>query len=229
MLVAFPDAVHRFLSTLSVVAAASYLGFQAHVLSWVTFAVTGTLLATWLLERRILSERVAAAAKPVGYGLAVGLFGVLLLSFGWQEELLGWLHEALSRDADARDAPLGVAATLCFAFALAGLSFWIIRTREPKRSPLAFGVAALAIAVLAGVTRTAPGVMAAMLTLALAFDRRERPLMALSIIFLLFFGSAFYYALSATLLQKAGVLVGSGLLLLALRYVMDRFWLEAHG
>jgi uncharacterized membrane protein len=37
------------------------------------------------------------------------------------------------------------------------------------------------------------------------------------VVFLLVFGSAYYYSLNLTLLEKSGVLAGSGVLLLAIR------------
>jgi uncharacterized membrane protein len=51
----------------------------------------------------------------------------------------------------------------------------------------------------------------------LAFDRRDRVLLAAAAIFLVAFGAFYYYSLHLTLLEKSGVLIGSGVLLLALR------------
>ena len=51
----------------------------------------------------------------------------------------------------------------------------------------------------------------------LAFDRRNPVLLGLGVLFLLVFASVFYYSLNLTLLEKSGVLVGSGVLLFAVR------------
>ena len=50
-----------------------------------------------------------------------------------------------------------------------------------------------------------------------SFDRRNRVLLGLAIVFLLVFGSMYYYSLHLTLLEKSAVLAGSGALLLAIR------------
>jgi hypothetical protein len=68
----------------------------------------------------------------------------------------------------------------------------------------------------------APGLMGALLVMALGAHRRSAILFGLASLFLVFFGSHFYYSLSMTLLAKSGVLAGSGLLMLALRLPLAR-------
>jgi uncharacterized membrane protein len=64
---------------------------------------------------------------------------------------------------------------------------------------------------------SSPGIVAGAAVLILAFDRRNPVLVGMAVVFLLVFGAAYYYNLDLTLLEKSGVLVGSGLLLLAIR------------
>ena len=60
--------------------------------------------------------------------------------------------------------------------------------------------------------------------LILGFDRRARSLIALSILFFLAFGTAYYYGLHLTLLQKSGILAASGVFcLIASLFVRYRF------
>jgi uncharacterized membrane protein len=58
--------------------------------------------------------------------------------------------------------------------------------------------------------------------MALGAHRRNALLFGLASLFLVFFGSHFYYTLSMSLLAKSGVLLGSGLLMLALRLPLAR-------
>ena len=74
-----------------------------------------------------------------------------------------------------------------------------------------------------------PGILAALLVLTLGFWRNSRDLMALAAIFLVFYIWAYYYSLEWTLLAKSLVLLGSGIILLALRYFVVRWTFKAGG
>jgi uncharacterized membrane protein len=73
----------------------------------------------------------------------------------------------------------------------------------------------------------APGLMGALLVMALGAHRRNALVFGLAALFLVFSGSHFYYSLSMSLLAKSGVLLGSGLLCLALRLPLARAAKEA--
>jgi uncharacterized membrane protein len=92
--------------------------------------------------------------------------------------------------------------------------------RAREREGLA--VAGLAVALLTLLTLQTPGLVGAAGVMALAFHRRSPVLVGLAVVFALLAGTAHYYDLSLTLLQKSGALVGSGLLLLALRPLLLR-------
>ena len=71
---------------------------------------------------------------------------------------------------------------------------------------------------------SSPGVLGALLVLALAFHRRNPILLGLALLFLVGFAVAFYFRLDLSLAAKSGVLLASGALLLGLReYVRRRF------
>lgn len=67
-----------------------------------------------------------------------------------------------------------------------------------------------------------PGIIAGAAVLTLAFDRRDTVLLGMAVVFLLCFGSVYYFSLHLTLLEKSGVLAGSGALLLAIRHRLAR-------
>ena len=65
----------------------------------------------------------------------------------------------------------------------------------------------------------APGIIAAIILLLLAFQRGNRVLMGIAIIFLVVFFVAYYYHLNITLLMKSLTLMSAGACLLILRLV----------
>ena len=68
----------------------------------------------------------------------------------------------------------------------------------------------------------APGLVAAIIVLLLAFRTGNRILLGLALVFLLVYLSAYYYHLEISLLLKSVTLAGSGLVFLALRYAQAR-------
>jgi uncharacterized membrane protein len=75
--------------------------------------------------------------------------------------------------------------------------------------------------LLALVTLSTPGIIAAVALFVLGFDRRNRVLIALGIAFLVKFLALYYYSLDMTLLEKSIVLAASGLVLLAARAYIE--------
>ena len=70
----------------------------------------------------------------------------------------------------------------------------------------------------------APGIIAAIILLLLAFQRGNRVLMAIAIIFLTVFFIAYYYHLNITLLMKSISLISAGAGLLILRFVSEQMF-----
>ena len=82
----------------------------------------------------------------------------------------------------------------------------------------------VAIIAIGAITQSTPAITATMLMLVLGFDRRARALIALSTVFFLMFGTAYYYGLHLTLLQKSGILAASGAFcLMASAFVRYRY------
>jgi hypothetical protein len=219
-----PDSVHRFLSTLigagsAVVAAvASELPFAFDL---ATLALVALAAYVWRVGIRDRDAAFAEMVQPVGYGLVVALFGILLFSTATAVgEGAGSVFVTVNstrRDfGDPRQA-LGPICTIGITLAFAALVWKIIDehgdAHDDRRSVAALaGVLALGAGAL-----SSPGIVAGAAVLVLAFDRRDKVLLGLAVVFLLVFGSAYYYSLNLTLLEKSAVLAGSGLLLLAIR------------
>ena len=77
---------------------------------------------------------------------------------------------------------------------------------------------ALAIILLGIITQ--PGILIALCFITLGYARYEKPLAILGMILLAAFLFFYYYNLDITFLQKATVLIGSGIVLLAARGYM---------
>jgi hypothetical protein len=220
-----PDRVHRFLSaiigavSLAVAAVASKAPGAFDVS---TLVLVACIAYVWRIGIRGRSAVIAEILEPVGYGLIVGLFGILLFSTatsladGPGSVTISVNH--VGRDfGDPRQA-LGPVVAIGIAVALM-LLVWMIFDEHRASHGGGPSVAALAgVAALAAGSLSSPGIVAGAAALVLAFDRRDRVLLGLSTIFLLVFGSAYYYSLDLTLLEKSGVLAGSGVLLLAIRH-----------
>jgi hypothetical protein len=234
----YPDAVGRFVATLGSCAAA--FGLVAELqLPWpsrqlVVLAIGALATALWLREPEILSgrafgARAAPLQRPVGFGLVVALLFVLLSELpdrgaGWHlsdrfsvtaaglTALLLWVERDVLRDALA-------SGTKAAGYRLPGDAAEAAHgPAPPEARALVYG-GTLAIGVLG---QFAPGLVGALLVMALGAHRRSVLLFGLASLFLVFFGSHFYYSLSMSLLAKSGVLLGSGLLMLALRLPLAR-------
>jgi hypothetical protein len=233
-----PDQAHRFMS--GAIGSIAALAAMADLhLAWTagdlgplgTIVVRGTDLAAlaivaltgyiWRIGIRERSRELADMLEPVGYGTVAALFGVLLFSslFAVADDLV---RGPQSTRVNAWH--LGPLTTVGLTTALIALALAIFSEQrvKPRREAV---LVALAAAVLLGLlTLSTPGLIAAVAVLTLGFDRRNRILVGIAILFLVKFASVYYYSLRMTLLEKSIVLVASGLLLLAARaYVELRY------
>jgi uncharacterized membrane protein len=233
-----PDQAHRFMSALigSIAAIAAVADVKlawtiGPVGPWGDVVVRGSDLVVlviiavtayvWRLELRERSRELAEMLEPVGYGTLTALFGVLLFSamFAALDDLV-----RASRSAKVNAWHLGPATTLGLTATLIALELCIFAEQRVKPRREAVVVAIVATLVLGVLTLSTPGVIAAVTVLTLGFDRRNRILIGLAVVFLVKFSSVYYYSLRMTLLEKSIVLVASGLLLLAARaYAKLRF------
>lgn len=209
-----PDRVHRFLSAL-IGAGSLAVAAVAAELPWALEIATLVLVAcaayVWRVGIRDRDAGVAEMLEPAGYGLVVALFGVLLFDTAASMEPLRWATDDFTRQ---RFSPI---TTIGITLALMTLVWKIIDEHGASHSSARSFAALAGVAALGAGALSSPGIVAGAAALVLAFDRRNKVLLGLAVIFLLVFGSAYYYRLDLTLLEKSAVLVGSGLLLIAIR------------
>jgi hypothetical protein len=211
----FPDRVHRFLSTLGIVAALAVLAFEsrvAHGGEALVIALLALVLAIWRGAPLAWRVRHAEIAGPVASGAIISIFGLLLLA-----SLFGFVDLNPSRWL-TMGGPVTAAAVL-------GL-LWLIQEVMDEHEAGRFGAAGLAasaaVVALAAITWRTPAIVTTLLVILIAFDRRSRTLLGLGIAFFLAFGALYYYNLEMTLLRKSAVLAGSGVLGLAAWAVVRR-------
>jgi hypothetical protein len=211
-----PDRVHRFLMAILGASALTFILVDWNVsygLEVATLAIVAVTAYVWRIGVRSRGDELAEMLEPVAYGLVVALFGTLLFSAG---TLLGAeLTREVAR-ASSR-ATLGPLTTIGITLALIAL-IWSIDEEHGTSHTSAASIAGITGAAALGAgSLSSPGIVAGVTALMLAFDRRNPVLLGIAVLFLLVFGSVYYYSMELTLLEKSGVLVGSGLLLLAIR------------
>ena len=219
LIVLYPDRIQRFCSAVIGAGALWFLvkdvpySADAMALMWVA-----AVLYLGRGASREVSDDRAEIVEPVMYGLVIALLGLLIAStavtmFGLSREI-----------KEAQVLIVGAPTATGFVAALLWLTASIFNEHEVSlggtEAVLSFG----AIIAIGAITQSTPAITATMLMLVLGFDRRARALIALSILFFLTFGAAYYYGLHLTLLQKSGILAGSGASCLAVSaFVRSRY------
>ncbi len=210
LLVAMPDPVHRFLSTLIGALGLAALAFEISGRSpWAVAAaltaVGGGLWAVFRFETRIQASRWADLHLPLGFGLAATLATLSL----------PWLADDFVTAGGA-----GVVLPLAVAIAAIAADHGLIRPRPESAGRLVAAFALLAAAVV--IARSTPGVAAAALAVLVAVHRGHPVLFGGAVFFFAGFLGAWYYQMELTLFAKAGALAGAGALVLLARLLLRR-------
>lgn len=194
----YPGTFGRFLSVnLTGLFLARWLTLVAPPLAIdVLVLLVGALVAVlWLRQHDFLASSLGQAYGPVAMGSVSLLFTLLMSTI---------THGGVLPE-------VGLVAALGL-MALAVASAWEMGAHHTTL---------LGLAAIGCISCTAPGVMAAVLVLLLGFYRRNQTLRGLAIIFLVAFGSAYYYHLALSLLVKSAVLMVSGLVFLFMARSVD--------
>jgi hypothetical protein len=169
-----------------------------------------------------LRPRGSIFLAPLGYALVASLAA-------WQTESL--------LNVWSRSTEIGLAVPIMeffgtyfqgvlTALTLFGVAVWSVGGLSAlrERIPLFTG---LAVALATLVWLGSGGMLLAMLFLLIGFALQNRPVLGIGLISFPVFLTYYYYNLHLDLLAKSGVLIGSGIVLLALRSVLKR-WAFAH-
>ena len=166
------------------------------------------IVAAVLLTR----DRVKADYIPLAYALVFSLcVNVLCLASG---KFGPWKHIDVVISPHFVSLILTGGLIALFAYAAGGIA-------KLKAEPLCLAsIGSLLLGLI-----SAPGILLAIALMVFGYARHERLLLAMGAVLIPVFLFFYYYHLDTTLLQKSGVLVGSGALLLAGRfYLRHRGW-----
>ena len=184
------------------------MGAQLVIPALVTFVIA----VIWLHEFHW--QRWGSMVRPVGYGLTLALVqlkGQLL--FGHS------LHLSIyQRDEFQLLVPQWVAKLATGLLLIAVVGYLLSRGDESWTSRRML-VALLMANVIMAVSVEAPGIATGFIVILLGFSYSNSVLSGLGIAALLFYVSAYYYTLQATLLTKSEILAATGATLLLARWV----------
>ncbi len=206
-LMAFADGAGRILTALMMGLVVLIVSAWGDVVPADVYVLLLALLAgfCWLNQIPLLAGRCARVQAPLGYASLVTLFGLLQLSYWeWvrQEQRVGWGTTTLMTCA---------------------VLWMVARLQREMRLGLGAGLGSLlGVALLGLASAGVPGLMAGVGVLVLGFAARNVVVQGMAWVYLLVFGTTFYYELSLTLWEKSGVLIASGLLLLTLGHLVRK-------
>jgi uncharacterized membrane protein len=163
----------------------------------------------WIEEAHFLTDGIMVTLyQPLRYGFVIALQMVLLLSILPTSNFIPpvtWWYSTLGL------------TVLLLALEYHLLQLNNIPIYSPKNYVIFTGTLLLALLLY-----QAPGIIASIILLLLGFQRGNRVLMGLAIIFISVFFVAYYYYLNITLLMKSITLMSAGVALLALRFASKR-------
>lgn len=221
LFVLVPNFIHRVWTSWTGAYAAVYALGNAGLHAFAPAAVTFGFLWPWVAE--FDHPRRGELLRAAGYGLALAAVQTAVMHGTlwtvWLAGLGG--SEALGGEALLRLGNLASGLVLIWA---------VLRLLKREGVGLGAGHGRIALAgagLLALISLEAPGVGPAVAILVVGFANGNRVLAGLGILALLGYLSHYYYALHATLLEKSALLAGAGLVLLAARFALRRWWPDA--
>jgi len=203
------DSVLRFISALVIASFFLFLIFEEDrsliSIHFFILALVFIVLCIRLFENHIRFRSLDEMLFPVGSAFTVFMLGVLILPL-MDEFNLRW------------------EATAVILLGILFYILWRIGTDlgYSLRNPVVIALLIAAALLLIPAIRM-PGLLAALIVLALGFWRNNQGYVWLAAVFLVFYIWAFYYSLEWTLLVKSLVLLASGLVLLGLRFFVVQF------
>ena len=201
LIVLMPNALHRLLSTMFA-AVALFFAAQKGLLVPALYAVLAVALVLLVrAESTLVAMGRRQLVEPVINGLAIALL------------VRGAAHVTIFGEAPW--FPFALQTALVFSVALVA---WVL-LHTSRVATLPRSAALLAAVVYVAVTWRAPGLIASVLVLLVAFGSGRRALTAFALVALLAYLSTFYYQMHMTLMAKSMVLALSGASLLVMWWV----------
>jgi hypothetical protein len=215
----YQNSILRFLAVLLATVAALILlhDFKIHQgIHFLTVLIAAGAIWYWIAEPRHLTDNMMMNLyQPLGYGFAIALQMVLILSILPTSEFVPPLTWSYS--------------TLGLTVLLLVLEYHILQINHipplSNKSYTLFGGTLLVALLL----YQGPGIIAATIILLLGFQRGNKVLIGLAIASFTLFFIAYYYYLDITLLMKSITLMSAGAALLVLRFVFKHVFPLSKG
>ena len=212
LIASFRDSILRFLAVLIATGAALVLLHEfdiyqaSHVL---IILIAASAIWYWIAEASHLTDDMMVTLyQPLGYGFVIALQMLLILSILPDYKPAPHLEWEYS--------------TLGLTVLLLALEYHLLHTNKIPIFSAPSLIIFTSTVLVAALLYQAPGIIASIIVILLGFQRGNRVLMGLALIFLTVFFIAYYYYLDISLLMKSVTLTSSGLTLLALRFVLKR-------
>ena len=205
----YHDRLHRFISTIVITSTILVVLFDLEILEMVhlfIFALAASVFFLYRRENHPLLSGLGDLGPSVGYGATVSLLVMLILPLMPDLEVRWWW----------------ITVALLWAVLLFLVSQIVADLGLGLRSGAVPWLLAGCVILLIPAVRM-PGILGALIVLLLGFWRNNWPPIGLAAVFLVFYLGAYYYSLEWTLLVKSFALMGTGIILLTLRYVLLRF------
>jgi uncharacterized membrane protein len=209
--IVMPNFIHRVVSAYAAGLAFAY-ACEAAGFHFVSAGVVAAAVAVvWLNEARL--GKLHAVVTPIGYGLTLAFMQIEGAA------LVGHSLAMLFRSRIVHGAWPWTGEALIAAALI--VSVWVLLRRAGwtllvPRTLLAL----IAIVAIGAASFKAPGIAGGLMIALLGFSNGNRVLVGLGIAALLLYVSGYYYLLDATLLVKSGVLLATGVVLLAARWLV---------
>lgn len=206
----YPDGLHRLISFFAIVAAVAVQMADWSVEAYFPLLVlllAGAGLWIWYQHLPLRASWMGAYFKPLSLGLPIAALGLCFLQ----------LTNSGLTDGPWWGAGLGMGMMLLI------LGRFVLQELDLPIFSAAGAIMLIAVVILMVPSYKTPGVMAAMLVLALGFWRKEHILTGIGVAGFGLFISFYYYNLELTLLVKSFVLIGSGAALLICRLISNRY------
>lgn len=157
--------------------------------------------------------------RAAGYGAAASMFAVLLLSFLTRAGLQGMNTPAIHWWIST-----GALLLILLAFEHMAAQRLGVTSSSPTALLLVGGTILLSI-----LCWRSPGILAVLFVLGLGYQKSDKLLVGLALMFLPVFLTAYYYQMDLTLLQKSAALTGPGAFMLVFRVILKRKTLPAES
>ncbi len=209
----YKDSIYRFLATLAIIFCLSAIAYIYEAPILISLLIGGLMILAISLWADKLPTRWQiqhfTLLEPIRYGAIIGAFAILI-------------YEVTNRYFEFVPANTVRITTAILFFCLIWLETQLLDEYEVRlTSPFALAIFAISLAISIPIWTT-PGILAGIISILLAFRRRNRILLGISYLYLAGFISYYYYWLDVTLLTKSIILVITGILFISARFILRR-------